>query len=561
MLIFKFTTIDMLKRVLFLILFHLILSQNSVWSQLDLNTIKYLSDDDYKAEIFLKEISQKISVAAAAKFGSQRPVFITINHIVPTILPYLSALSSIGDVAMIIPKGNNPNPQVHNDLKTAYGDNYKMDSDAPGIYRLTMTRTMLDSPEKVLGILINVQRRYGERPIIIIDIGGYFINTLKIQQSVLASNQINLIGIVEDTENGHQKYEETIRHRQNTLPIYSVARSELKKTEDYCVGKSIVEATDTLFRIKKHTIPERVQTVGVMGYGKIGSSIAEHLRRKNIHVFVSEVVPLRAQLALSNDHNVVFDSDNPNLGYKKLFPKTNIIFGATGQKALKIDDLKEWLMYQDVIYLSSCTSAVDEYAFDPFRLKDDPDFERHREDDQVLEFTTVAIGGKTKKVVFFRGGNAVNFCFGGVNGPYIYSVQAALLTAAAKLFNHILPQVSSVAATMSAAGMSSQIRDRAFTASHEATLAVAAVPSRTRLLQKSKEVTGKIGAREAPSTPAASIPPKTGMSSAAALPLSHQAPTSITVASAPITSQVEIMKLDPADEADISKTFLRFFIK
>jgi adenosylhomocysteinase len=434
MLIFKFIPAYMLKIGLFPILLLLFLIQNTVGAQLELRALDYLSDDDYRAERFLKGIAEEISRAAAPSFADQKPAFITVNHIVPTVLPYLSALSSVGDVAMIIPKGNNPNPQVHSYLTDTYGDNYRMSLDPSGIYNVTMTRPMLDSARKVFGILVNVKRQYRGQPIIIIDIGGYFSNALKIPQAALVRFKVNLVGIVEDTENGHQKYEKAIREgRHNEVPLYSVARSELKKTEDYCVGKSIVEATDTLFRIKKHTILERMQTVGVMGYGKIGSSIAEHLRRKNIHVFVSEVIPLRAQLALSNDHNVVFDSDHPELGYKKLFPRTKVIFGATGQKALKIEDLKEWLTYQDVIYLSSCTSAVDEYDFNPSRLSDDDYFQLHRKDEQVLEFTAE---DERKKVVFFREGNAVNFCFGGVNGPYIYSVQSALLTAASKLFSH-----------------------------------------------------------------------------------------------------------------------------
>ncbi len=516
--IFKFLPIYILKRGIFLILLSLFLSQHPIWSRLDLDTINYLSDDDYRAEMFLKETAQKISAAAIAKFGAQKPVFITVNHIVPTILPYLSALSSIGDIAMIIPKGKSPDPQVHRDLQAAYGDNYRLQQNTDNTYSLTMTRTMLGSPEKVLQILNDVQQRYRGRPIIIIDIGGYFVNTLKIPPSAFGSNQINLVGIVEDTENGHQKYEQANKDRKNGIPLYSVARSELKKTEDYCVGKSIVEATDTLFRIKKHTISERIQTVGVMGYGKIGSSIAEHLRRKNMHVFVSEVIPLRAQLALSNDHNVVFDSEHPEVGYKKLFQKTNIIFGATGQKALKIADLKEWLVYQDVIYLSSCTSAVDEYDFDPLCLNfDDSDFECYRKDDQVLEFTTVAADGKTKKVVFFRGGDAVNFCFGGVNGPYIYSVQAALLTAASKLFNHPLQQ---------------------------ALIAVAPIPVARRLL---------------PQRGRADYPGTIKIGHDDRLSSSRQVPT--TQADAVSVFQGEIMKLQADDETDVSKTFLHFFTK
>lgn len=516
----KYCFFHKLKRVLFLILLSCIFTPHPVWSRLDLKTIDYLSDDDLRAERFLKEIAQQILEAIPARFRGQRPVFITINHIVPTILPYLSTLSSIGDVAMIIPKGNNPNPQVHLDLKTAYNDNYKMRDNPDNTYTLTMTRTMLNSPESVLDLLRSIQDRYEARPILIIDIGGYFVNALKIPQGDFVRERINLVGIVEDTENGHQKYEEALKEgRMNDIPLYSVARSDLKKTEDYCVGKSIVEATDTLFRTKKHTIIERMQTVGVMGYGKIGASIADHLRRKNVHVFVSERVPLRAQLALSNDHNVVFNSDAPNEGYRQLFSRTNIIFGATGQKALTIADLKEWLRSQNVIYLSSCTSAVDEYAFNPSFLDDDDYFERYREDDQILEFTAER---GAKKIVFFRGGNAVNFCFGGVNGPYIYSVQAALLTAASKLFEHS-PQLE------------------------PEPVAVPLPAARRDIARRRDEITAPIGSRHWQTE---------------SVPVSRAAPP-LTVGRAhtPSPSPGIIRELSKNDETNISKTFLRFFKK
>ena len=57
---------------------------------------------------------------------------------------------------------------------------------------------------------------------------------------------------------------------------------ELKETEDYNVGKSIVEGTGIILRTDAHTMLVRMRSIGVIGFGKIGRSIAEHLRQKNV---------------------------------------------------------------------------------------------------------------------------------------------------------------------------------------------------------------------------------------------------------------------------------------
>lgn len=45
------------------------------------------------------------------------------------------------------------------------------------------------------------------------------------------------MGIVEDTENGLQKYENIQkRYKNDHIPIFSIARSRSKDFEDYLVG-------------------------------------------------------------------------------------------------------------------------------------------------------------------------------------------------------------------------------------------------------------------------------------------------------------------------------------
>lgn len=126
----------------------------------------------------------------------------------------------------------------------------------------------------------------------------------------------------------------------------SVARCSLKNTEDYNVGKSIVEATSAILRESAHTIIERMNLITVIGFGKIGRSIAEHLRQKNVkRVIIYDKDHLRAIEAVS-------------LGFE-IGPKdyalteSDLIFGATGNKS--INNI-EFARLKDNVCIASCTS-------------------------------------------------------------------------------------------------------------------------------------------------------------------------------------------------------------
>ncbi len=88
--------------------------------------------------------------------------------------------------------------------------------------------------------LINLIDEYvGKSKFYIIDIGGYFSWNYKVINEYY-SNQI--LSIIEDTENGLQKYEKEIKNlKENNLvqrvPICTVARSILKIEEDFLVEK------------------------------------------------------------------------------------------------------------------------------------------------------------------------------------------------------------------------------------------------------------------------------------------------------------------------------------
>ncbi|CAF4425552.1 unnamed protein product [Rotaria socialis] len=105
------------------------------------------------------------------------------------------------------------------------------------------------------------------------DIGGYFPPCLQdLAHHHIYGNTWKLLGIVEDTGNGHQKYNRAFQYfpvRQDLKKpcIYSVARSQLKMTEDYNVGKSLVRAADTILRQSLDLRLEDHRVVGVIEFG------------------------------------------------------------------------------------------------------------------------------------------------------------------------------------------------------------------------------------------------------------------------------------------------------
>jgi adenosylhomocysteinase len=105
------------------------------------------------------------------------------------------------------------------------------------------------------------------------------------------------LSIVEDTEDGHQKDLKAIVSAPSQ--ILSVARSFLKETEDYNVGKSMVAAADGILHRGCHQTSERL-VADVIVVGNIGASIAVHLRQKGLkEILVCDINPSLMMVASS----------------------------------------------------------------------------------------------------------------------------------------------------------------------------------------------------------------------------------------------------------------------
>lgn len=353
-------------------------------------------NDDRNAPLFFQRV--------LAEFGVENPfekiAIITVNHLVNTLIHFIPALAKVGRILGIVAKSSS----------TASTQKLKNHLTEKGYTFLPWTKQMIaDNPARMVDEILALCAP--DEKLLIVDIGGYFAPCVEVF-STDPRMKDRFLGIVEDTENGHQKYEPVVANAN--FPILSVARSELKKSEDHNVGKSIVSAADNVLRLDGHQLLERFEVIGVIGFGKIGRSCAEHLRQRGVkRLFVCEKDPIRAQIASGLGFKIV--------DHNMLLQESDFIISATGAGGIQG---QQFTTLRNNAFIASVTSADDEFEL------------------SVLEAPGVKeeIVGDThtfilpdKRINMLCRGNAVNFLCNAVIGPFIYSVQAELMVSAIHL--------------------------------------------------------------------------------------------------------------------------------
>jgi adenosylhomocysteinase len=194
---------------------------------------------------------------------------VVVTHLLPDRPFFLNALAQVADVACILPKPKSIDRHVLLRIRDRY------DVEVPD-------RDAFTDNEQVSAFLS--RHGIGRRSLVAIDIGGYFAPAI----GHLAA-KASLAGIVEDTENGHQRYERALK-APFPCPVFSVARSPLKNAEDYLIGHSVVFSTEGLMRSRGDVLQGR--SACVIGYGKIGRSIAQLLRAHGVQIAVHDIDPV-----------------------------------------------------------------------------------------------------------------------------------------------------------------------------------------------------------------------------------------------------------------------------
>lgn len=313
-----------------------------------------------------------------------------VTHLLADRPSFVRAVAAVSEVRAVLPKPKS----IDTGALSAVGRTFAVDR---------LSRELFADAEAALAY---VEGRAAGQQVVLLDVGGYFASVL---QSLCERFSGRIVGVVEDTENGYRRYLEADKP---PCPVFSVARSPLKQPEDHSVGQSVVFSTEALMRARGDVLTACAATV--IGFGKLGRSIARALHARGVRVTVFDTDPVLAVQALSQGFAVA-DSCASALR------SAGVVLCATGNLSLRHADFS-WLANGS--YLASVTSSEDELELAAL----DGVYERTPVTDDVVRYSTVG-----HYFYVLADGNAVNFLHGASVGEYIFLVQAEILAALARL--------------------------------------------------------------------------------------------------------------------------------
>lgn len=170
-----------------------------------------------RVDAFFRKITGRCEV-------SEPVAALVITHLLGERPAFLRAVGRLTEVAAVLPKPKSIDARALEEV-TAF---LPVDG---------LERAAFADPARALDYL---ESRAAGRRIALLDVGGYFAPSL---EHVCANFSGQIIGVVEDTENGHQRYETL---GKLPCPVFSVARSPLKDPEDYLVGQSVTFSAEAL---------------------------------------------------------------------------------------------------------------------------------------------------------------------------------------------------------------------------------------------------------------------------------------------------------------------------
>lgn len=377
---------------------------------------------------------------------------VIVSHIVDSAIPFLPTLNQFFTVRAVYAKRNSIQPEVMNILTAAMPDTSFATLDRQRFH---------DDPTYFIEESFPNDAHEPDAPVVLVDIGGYFAESRDSEHigpqmisDALSSRGYRLAGIVEDTQNGHQRYEDAYAlARGRLLPFtYSVAHSPLKKPENHLVGVAVTFSIEAILRQSNIVLQSR--RAGVIGFGPIGRSVAHSLRNRGIPVRVCEVDPIRlAQAAAQGFHVHDYDDDFISFAHD-----LNLIVSSTGAGAHLLpdapvpaqgfdDDLvrpgryvarRHLALNSDTIryiepdtFLASVTSADDEIDIPGILAnyrKEPVPFNKDLSRLVEVAANTADDSPRTPHSFYLLlDGNAVNFRHNGVIGPAIQLLQGEII--------------------------------------------------------------------------------------------------------------------------------------
>lgn len=331
----------------------------------------------------------------ATRLGFANDVWaVVVAHMVPNAPYFLNAVAQVANVGLVLPKPKSvlAAPEIFQEVKAKYriddlDRGWTVDAEAvcEHFYRAGLA---------------------GKR-LIIVDIGGYFARSIDRLCEIFDGE---VLGVMEGTENGAAEYEKL---DPATRRIVTVARSPLKLPEDYLVGSSVVFSVESVLRQQAQILQTR--TACVIGYGRVGSAVAEILRNRGISTVVFDIDPVKNAEAAAKGFRVFRRLD-------AALAASTLVICATGSDEHKALDKFGLASLRSGTVVASVTSAdtvLDEKVLEdaygkPTRVSEH--IERYDEHDHRYFW-------------LINKGNAVNFLDGAVIGPAIQLIEGEKLAA------------------------------------------------------------------------------------------------------------------------------------
>lgn len=386
--------------------------------------------DHVKARAFFRRI---LSFGS----GSEEAVLVVIAHLVDSAVPFIPGLNERFKVQALLGKPSSVQADARNYLSAALPETeYELNRDVFRSDPTTIVREAFPDRSSYSGPAV---------PVVLLDIGGYFvpkpredgIEAPMMIRRELASRGYRLAGIVEDTQNGHKRYEEAVErfpYDEFDFPVYSVAHSPLKKPENHLVGVAVTFSIEAILRQSNIVLQSR--RAGVIGFGPIGRSVAHALRGRGIAVSICEIDSIQLSQAAAQGFRVYRYEHH----FEEFAQDLNLIVSATGAGAdaqsgrLPLDPTHVRLLRQDA-FVASVTSHDDEIDlvaieehYQKRTMTYNPDVERFVIRDPGALQTPHAFN-------LMLGGNAVNFLHGGVVGPAIQLLQGEVIACVNKILS------------------------------------------------------------------------------------------------------------------------------
>jgi adenosylhomocysteinase len=248
------------------------------------------------------------SLVSAYKPSVNRPALVVITHLLPTSIAYLESLSRVFDLTLIGIPYSSPESTVER-LRT-------------GGYRLQLPKSIQDLPAAAFNAVEQIVQR--RRTVIVQEVGGYLA-----QYAAPLSKFKGFLGVVEDTMNGHWRYE--AQEGQLKYPVLSIARSPIKAIEDSLIGEAVSYSLERVLREELFTVLKGKRVL-VVGFGSIGASCANALRHRGATASVFDVDPLKVMRARAEGFLVG--------EFSALLAQADVVIGATGQRSLGLEALK-----------------------------------------------------------------------------------------------------------------------------------------------------------------------------------------------------------------------------